>query len=641
MAYISSGAPGVFVKEIDLTGIIPAVATTEGALAGNFVWGPMYERVLIESEAELLDTFGKPNDDNYADWFTAANFLAYGNKLYVVRVGDEDNANTVLRATNATVANSQGFLVKNDDHYEANFADGSLQTTFGTGPWIAKYAGDLGNSIKISICPSADAYQSTLTGTVTVTSNSNIVTGVGTDFTSEVVVGDLLYVNNEVHKVAAIANTTALTTESRFVTSGTGLPAVRRWEYYVEVDTAPGTSDFAANVGGTNDEMHIVVIDKDGRWTNQKGQILEVYQNVSKARDGKYNDGDTAYYKEVVNQRSRYLRWAGHDASITGLGQAASGTSFGTPALPISYEMMGGKNGATPGSDEKIKGYDMFASPEAIDISFVLGSDATQTIAVHIINNIVEKRKDCVAFFSPPRAYVVNNSGREAQDIVTYRNMLPSTSYAALDGNWKYQYDRYNDVYRFVPMNGDVAGINVRTDEERDPWWAAAGLNRGQVKNAIKLAWVPSKTDQDILYRNSINPVVSFPGDGIVLWGQKTLLAKPSAFDRLNVRRLFIVLEKAISRAAKYMVFEFNDEFSRIQFKNMVEPFLRDVQGRRGIYNFHVVCDETNNTPEVIDRNEFVGDIYIKPARVTEFLQLNFIATRTGVEFNEIIGKWG
>lgn len=640
MAYISSGAAGVEVREIDLTGIVPAVATTEGAMAGNFVWGPAYERVLIESEAELVSTFGKPNDENFADWFTASNFLAYGNKLYIVRAVDHTNANTALQATNATASNTSGFLVQNDDDYENNYSDGTLQSTFGTGPFIAKYAGALGNSIKISICPSASAYQSTLTGTLSTTANSNVVTGANTNFSAEVVVGDLLVVNNEVQRVAAITNATSLTTQSVFNGSNSAVTGVRRWEYYVEVDTAPGTSNYTASNSGVNDEMHIVIVDAQGKWTGVAGQILEVFQDVSKARDAKFDDGSNAYYKEFINQNSQYVRWAGHENSIANIGNEASSTTFGTPDLPINYTLIGGSNGATPGSDEKIEGYSLFRNTEEIDISFVLGSDNTQTVAVYIINNICEYRKDCVAFLSPPRNYVVNNRGNEARDILTYRNLLPSTSYAALDGNWKYQYDRYNDVYRFVPMNGDVGGINVRTDEERDPWWPAAGLNRGLVKNVIKLAWVPSKTDQDVLYRNNVNPIVSFPGDGVVLWGQKTLQAKASAFDRLNVRRLFIVLEKAIKKAARYMLFEINDEFSRTQFRNMIEPYLRDVQGRRGIYDFKVICDETNNTGEVIDRNEFIGDIYIKPARAIEFIRLNFIAVRTGVDFNTVIGKW-
>jgi hypothetical protein len=283
------------------------------------------------------------------------------------------------------------------------------------------------------------------------------------------------------------------------------------------------------------------------------------------------------------------------------------------------------------------------SNPEVVDVSLILTGDGNQTKAIHVINNIAEVRKDCVAVISPQRADVVNNStyvGAEMDDIITFRNLLPSSSYAVMDGNYKYMYDKYNDLYRYIPLNGDTAGLMVRTDTERDPWYSPAGFNRGQVKNVIKLAFNATKGQRDQLYKAGVNPVVTFPGQGTVLFGDKTLLAKPSAFDRINVRRLFIVLEKAISTAAKFTLFEFNDEFTRAQFRNLVEPFLRDVQGRRGIFDYRVVCDTTNNTGEVIDRNEFIGDIYIKPARSINFIQLNFVAVRTGVEFSEVVGKF-
>jgi phage tail sheath protein FI len=287
----------------------------------------------------------------------------------------------------------------------------------------------------------------------------------------------------------------------------------------------------------------------------------------------------------------------------------------------------------------------LFASAEEVDVSLILqgkavGSANNAQLANYIIDNICESRKDCVAFISPAKTNVVSNAGNESTSMVGFRNASRSTSYAVLDSGYKYQYDKYNDVYRYIPLNGDTAGLCVRTDDTRDPWFSPAGFNRGQIKNIIKLAYNPDKANRDILYKANINPVVTFPGQGTVLYGDKTMLTKPSAFDRINVRRLFIVLEKAIATAAKYTLFEFNDEFTRAQFKNLVEPFLRDVQGRRGIYDFKVVCDSTNNTGEVIDRNEFVGDIYIKPAKSINFIQLNFVAVRTGVEFSEIVGQF-
>lgn len=635
-------SPGVNVTEIDLTTIIPAVSTTEAALAGDFRWGPCNVPILVDSEKTLVRWFWEPNTRVSDDWFTAWNFLNYGNKLYIVRVVDQNNANTALRAKNATSSNSSGILVLNDDVYEHNYKDGSLNTLYGSGNWIAKYPGEMGNSLKVSVCASANAYTKTLTGTVTVSANSTTVTGSGTAFTTAVRVGDLVEINNETHKVATVANNTVLTLRTRHIAGASANVVTRYWEYYVETDQAPTSSLYATARSAGDDEIHIVVVDEDGRWTGVQGEVLEVFPNLSVASDAKGEDGSSLYYLDVIDKKSRYIRWASHNTSITGAGSSIEGGTleFGRPTLPINSSLQGGNDGTSIGNDERIRGFDLFASAEDIDISLVLGSAANQTIATYIINNVVEKRKDCVAFLSPPRVTVVDNQDSEADDIINFRNTLPSTSYAFLDSGWKYMYDKWNDVYRYVPLNGDIAGLAVRTDQDRDPWWSFAGLNRGHIKNVTRLAWNPRQAYRDLLYKSNINPVISKPGEGTVLWGDKTLLTKPSAFDRINVRRLFIVLEKAIATAAKYSLFEFNDEFTRAQFKNMVEPFLRDVKGRRGLYDFYVVCDERNNTAEVIDRNEFIGDIYLKPARSINFIQLNFVAVRTGVAFEEVVGKF-
>lgn len=633
-------SPGINVTEIDLTTIVPAVSTTEGVCVGDFRWGPCNRRILIDSEQELVRTFFKPNNRVATDWWSAWNFLAYGNKLYTVRVVDQNNANTALRAKNSTCSNSQGFLILNDEVYEQNYNDGELQTSHTVGPWVGKYPGALGNSLKVSVCPTANAYESTLTGTSNVSSNSSTVSGVGTNYSGQLVVGDLLVINQETHKIATITNTTSLTIRSRHVSGAVSNTVTRRWEFYPEVDSAPGTSIYTAELGGANDEIHVVVVDEDGQWTSQNNEILEVYQAVSVAADAKQFDGSTNYYKDVINVKSRYIRWASHDGTNTNAGNPAEGLVFNGDPKPRNNSMTGGSDGTSIGNDERIRGFDLFKSVEDVDISLILTNATNQTIGVYVINNIAEFRKDCVVLLSPPRAFVVDNEDNEADDIVNFRNTLPSTSYGVLDSGWKYQYDKFADFYRYLPLNPDIAGLMVRTDTTRDPWWSPAGLNRGQIKNVIKLAWNPRKADRDILYKSGINPVVTFPLEGTVLWGDKTMLAKPSAFDRINVRRLFIVLEKAISAAARYTLFEFNDEFTRAQFRNLVEPFLRDVQGRRGIFDFRVVCDETNNTPEVIDRNEFIGDIYIKPARSINFIQLNFVAVRTGVDFEEVVGKF-
>jgi phage tail sheath protein FI len=284
-----------------------------------------------------------------------------------------------------------------------------------------------------------------------------------------------------------------------------------------------------------------------------------------------------------------------------------------------------------------MQGWQLFVDPEQIEVNLLIAGQASAIASKYIIQNIAETRKDCIAFVSPERDVVVNNPN-VLDDILEWRNDMTfnvSSSYGALDSGWKYQYDQYNDVYRWVPLNADMAGLHARTDDTNDPWWAAGGLNRGQIKNVVKLSWNPGQTARDRLYQAGINPVTSFPGQGIVLFGNKTLLAKPSAFDRINVRRLFIVLEKAISRAARYFLFEFNDAFTRAQFKSMVEPYLRMVQGRRGVTGFKVVCDETNNTDYIVSTNQFVADIFIRPNYSAEFITLSFIATNNSALFTE------
>jgi phage tail sheath protein FI len=638
-------SPGVNVSEIDLTTVIPAVSTTEGGIAGHFSWGPVNQRVLVDSEDTLVQTYGKPNANTADDFFTAASFLSYGNKLYVNRV--INNAGTTSNARNATTnaANGVNTIVQNDTDYENNFSSGISSV----GLWIAKYPGALGNNLRISVCRSSNTYQSTLSGTLAFTNNSTTVTGTGTAFTTQLTVGDILLAGADriQVQVGAVTNATSMTLQSKYIsnTIASQSSVTRRWEFYNYFDAAPGTSDYVTVAGGSNDEMHIVVADLKGGISGTGNTVIEKFTSVSKAADAKTADGTGNYYKNVINQNSAWIYWAANMTGVTNIGKNAAGVNFGTgvQTSPLNATFVNGRDGASPRAADYINGYNLFSNPETVDVSFILGSAGNQTTAIHIINNIAEVRKDCIAVLSPRRADVVNNSGysgAEVDDLITYRNLLPSSSYAVLDGNYKYIYDKYNDLYRYVPMNGDTAGLMVRTDSERDPWFSPAGFNRGQVKNIIKLAFNATKGERDQMYKSGINPVVTFPGQGTILYGDKTLLAKPSAFDRINVRRLFIVLEKAIATAAKFTLFEFNDEFTRAQFRNLVEPFLRDVQGRRGIYDFRVVCDETNNTPEVIDRNEFRGDIYIKPARSINFIQLNFVAVRTGVEFSEVVGQF-
>lgn len=421
----------------------------------------------------------------------------------------------------------------------------------------------------------------------------------------------------------------------------------RYWEYYNQVDRAPGTSLFQSQTPTGNnsaiDELHAVIVDEDGGFTGAPGTVLEVYKGLSRASDAKNSDGSTNYYKSVINEQSQYVWWAHHRDSATDV-LASTLTSLSS-STPLTLSFAGGVDNdeSTVPFADVARAYDLYASAEEVDISLLLtgstrGGTNGEQQANYLIDNIAEVRKDCVVFISPQKADVVNQTTAAAQNIVDFRNSVRSTSFAVMDSGYKYMYDKYNDVNRWVPLNGDVAGTCVVTDNSRDPWYSPAGVTRGQIRNSIKLAFNPSKAERDLLYKNGINPVITSPGEGTVLFGDKTLQAKPSAFDRINVRRLFIVLEKSIARAAKSTMFEFNDEFTRTQFRNLVEPFLRDVQGRRGITDFKVICDASNNTAEVVDSNRFVGDIYIKPARSINFIQLNFVAVRSGIEFSEIVG---
>jgi phage tail sheath protein FI len=683
-------SPGVNVSEIDLTTIVPAVSTTTGAFAGVFRWGPVNQAHLVSSEDELVHFYGKPTANNYETFFTAANFLSYGNQLYISRAADTATFNAF-----ANTAASANVIVKNsDDFLTKSFSDNT--------PFIAKYAGQLGNSLKIAMCTSANVFQQNLSAAAV--ANVNFVTygantsaefklAVGSAVANVIVTSDVspdfafdsantLYntiyqedfltvgstsIGTQYMQVASLSapvyaptigpNTyqfnitfdTVLKLKSSIdiTANGSNTIITRNWEYFNSVNGAPGISNYVAQRTSNTaikDQVHIVVVDETGGFTGVPGQILEVWPNLSRATDAKGEQGGSIYYRDVLNNSSQYV-WSATDY----LGSSVTTNAFPTPNVltPKYFNFTNGYDAAAESSvsvSALATAYDVYASAETIDVSLVLTGKATggsgEVLPNYIIDNIAESRRDCVVFVSPPLSSCVNVPGFEQSNIVTYRNLLRSSSYSVIDSGYKYQYDKYNDQYRWIPLNGDIAGLCVRTDNTRDPWFSPAGFNRGQIKNVVKLAYNPNQANRDQLYKNGVNPVVTFPGQGTVLYGDKTMLAAPSAFDRINVRRLFIVLEKAIATAAKFALFEFNDDFTRAAFRNLVEPYLRDVQGRRGIYDFRVVCDATNNTPQVIDANQFRGDIYIKPARSINFIQLNFVAVRTGVEFDEIVGKF-
>jgi phage tail sheath protein FI len=867
-------SPGINVSEIDLTTSVPALATTVGGFGGVFRWGPVGKFVLVDSENTLANRFGKPTSDNYETFYTAANFLSYGNALYVSRagtttgfvntatitaastttlaadgtalgltVGDRVQGDSIADDTFVTAANTiaitlsraatssssslltfiannrvlsayagntatvvaSNVVVRNSEEFENK---GAANATFAGTEFVARYPGALGNSLKVSMCDSATQFSETVvfeTNTTwgattantykladfanatmsiavgsntanvaflwssadfalrvntavsaaatkrTIGSNSvatNIITSAGHGFvgnTTSVYFAPatanslntiqglsagteyfVLSLGVDTFSLSLTSNGTPLAISNGaantivFVTPTAGLDVgltlaqarlavtalrdkitvgdyvevgnttigkqnmkvtaegpqiddgqniyfslnfdstwnksanvsstslTRQWEYFNVVDSAPGVSSSMTNAGRTIvDEVSVVVVDEDGLISGTPGQVLEIYQNLSRATDAKKDDGTTNYYKTAINDFSRWI-WATNDragaTSNTILNVANS-----TNATTYTRSFVRGVDGATESTVSMTalgSAYDLFADASTVDISLLLQGKAIGTndvqLANYLIDNIAEVRKDCVVFVSPAYSDVVGiaTEGVQAQNIVNFRNALRNTSYAFLDSGYKYQYDKYADMYRYVPLNGDIAGLTARSDSLKDPWFSPAGFTRGQIKNLVKLAFSPGKTERDLLYKNDVNPVVTFPGQGTVLYGDKTLLGRASAFDRINVRRLFIVLEKAIATASNSTLFEFNDEFTRSQFVNLVEPYLRDVQGRRGIFDFRVVCDETNNTAEVIDSNRFVGDIYIKPAKSINFIQLNFVAVRSGVEFNEIAGQF-
>jgi len=634
-------SPGVLVQEKDLTRIIPAVSTSIGAVAFQATQGPLDEVVSISSEQELVSTFGKPNSTTFEGFFTAANFLQYSNSLRVVRVQNSS-------VSNATESGS-AFVIKNTTDYQNNYADGSASV----GLWAARTAGAFGNSIQVSSCPSATAYEETSKTTVndastavgdtvvTVTSGTGISIGDIVNFGDQyeyrvinVATNDLTIVRKEEPQHFVASDSSGL---HAVITNGAAVR--RRWKYYDLFDKAPGTSPFAAARGGVNDEIHIVVIDEDGVISGQKGEVLETYDAVSKGSDAKTPQGDTNYYPDVIYNKSNYIYWMDHNSSGSNWGTAVSGTTYTAVTTISNVSLSNGSDGSAATTAQKLTAYQKFQDAETVDVGLIMAGNGDATHIDNLIT-VAENRKDAVVFASPERSDVVGvaDANTQKDNVVGFFNGIRSSSYVVFDSGYKYAYDRYNDVYRFVPLNGDIAGLAARTDLVADSWFSPAGLNRGIVRGAVKLAFNPTKEQRDELYRARVNPVATFPGQGTVLFGDKTGLSAPSAFDRINVRRLFITLEKAISTASKFQLFEFNDEFTRANFRNIVEPFLREVQGRRGITDFLVVCDETNNTGEVIDRNEFIAEIFVKPARSINFITLQFIATRTGVSFDEVAG---
>jgi hypothetical protein len=635
-------SPGVLVQERDLTNVIPAVATTIGAVAGQFNQGPMDEVTSISSEKELVETFGKPDSTNFEYWFSAASFLQYSSSLRVVRAANTSSVNAVVSGS--------ALRIKNTDHYQNGdgstgpYNDGSANV----GEWAARTAGAWGNNLKVSVCPSATAYEAvnktTTNDASTAVGDTTIVLTSGTDFN----VGDIVNFGESgghEYRITGVSSNTLTFVRHPSGTGGlhtavaNGSQVRRRWQYYDLVDKAPATSTYASNRSGVNDEMHIVVVDEDGGITGTAGEVLEVYDSVSKGSDAKTAQGDTNYYVDVLYNQSEYIYWMDHVATGSNWGSAVAGLTFTALSAPFARSLVSGADGSAVSTAELKTAYEKYNDADTVDVNLIIAGKGNATHVDNLIT-IAENRKDAIVFVSPERTDVVNvsNSTTQTTNVKGFFDGIRSSSYVVFDSGYKYTYDKYNDVFRYVPLNGDIAGLAARTDLIADSWFSPAGFNRGVIRGAVKLAYNPTQGQRDELYRARVNPVVTLPGQGTLLFGDKTGLSTPSAFDRINVRRLFITLEKAISTASKFQLFEFNDEFTRAQFRNIVEPFLRDVQGRRGVTDFRVVCDSSNNTSDVIDRNEFRADIFVKPNRSINFIQLQFVATRSGAAFEEVVG---
>ena len=588
--FTPSASPAVTVKEIDLTGVVPNVATNTGAFVGNFGWGPVGETTLVSNEAGLVEIFSAPTTSNTVDFHSAAFFLKYSNALQVVRETDSDAKNSLAvnnqTGTNASATNQ---ALNNLNAFETATIDSS------DGAFIGRFPGALGNSLLVSICGSSDS-------------------------------------------------------------DGSGVNNFNSWTYKSQFDAAPGTSSFVSGLGGKNDEIHIAVVDEDGEISGTAGTVLETYPFLSVASNAKATDGTSNYFKDVLKARSEYIYCGDFHRNDSASLRDFSGSLWSTDAVNGSqdfaadvkfgtgqneWSFTGGVTSTTLGNDDILRGFDKFEDKDNIEVDFLIApqriADADATVVVNdLVTTAASLRKDCIAVASPSRNAVVTVGTTTA--VTDCNNTYTKSSYLVQDNNFVKVYDKYNDQFIKIPANSSVAGLMAATDLVAANWFSPAGQRRGRLLGITDIVLTPQKIERDVLYKAGINPIANIPGQGIMLFGDKTNESRPSAFDRINVRRLFLGIERAIAIAGRNVMFEFNDEFTRAEFVNIVEPFLREIQGRRGITDFRVVCDSTNNTAAVIDRNEFIASIFIKPARSINFVTLNFVAVRTGVEFEEVVG---
>ena len=569
-----SESPSIVVREIDLSGVVPSVQSSTGAIAGNYSWGPILVPTKVDNEATLAEKFGAPNTTNTFDFHSASYFLKYANTLQVVRVNDSNGDNAFIGGTDSNSAEIKSFDDWTNGRGAAMDSDGRF--------FVAKWAGALGNSLKIEIC-GQDSNDSAFEG----------------------------------------------------------------WTYKNNFDAAPGTSDFASKRNALNDEVHVAIVDRNGKFTGTVGEVLETFPFVSLAQNAVTPDGTSSYIKDVINNRSEYVWLAGFDANFTAANagtdaDSADNYALGTPQP--DFQLANGADATFNGTGalgKFLEGYDQFEDKDNIEIDFLIAprtrTRTSNTTMTNDLVSIAEARKDCVVTTSPSTADVITATDPATNTVAAAATYTPS-SYLIVDNNYFKIYDKYNDQYINIPAASSTAGLMAATDFVAAPWFSPAGPRRGRYLGVTSLLTSPNKSQRDTLYKAGVNPIANIPGQGVLLFGDKTKMNRPSAFDRINVRRLFLVIERAIALAARNVMFEFNDEFTRAEFVGIVEPFLREIKGRRGITDFRVICDETNNTAAVIDRNEFIANILIKPARSINFVTLNFVAVRTGVDFEEIAG---
>ncbi len=636
----SQVSPGVVIRESDLSNaVVVGAQAIVGAFASSFRTGPVGKITPIGSERELIDTFGAPAEANASDWLVASEFLRYGGQLAVVRAA--------TGVKNATLSGT-GVLIANEDSFEAGVT---------TEKFAARYAGADGNNLRVVIVDRGPDYTIT-----TATAHGLDVGDTWTDDDSVVhevyeVVNSTTFriIKGSAAPVTTVADTATAFTNSDWNETAIGTTGIT----YKSIAPRPGTSAFAAERYLSYDEVHVAIIDE------ANNTVVERMTYLSKLTDAKSPEGNSTYWKDYVNEFSGFI-YAGAglgSAEVTVSGEAPGSTaaSYGATAVaPLELARIlptagGALSGGvddyayTPG--EIVEAYDQFLDTESTEVDFVLmggsmGNEVDTITKAEAVAAIANSRKDCIAFISPYVGNQVATSGGAALTpaeqlarTIDFFDNIGSSSYVVLDSGIKYTYDRFNDKYRYIGCNGDVAGLCVSTSAILDDWFSPAGLNRGGLQNVVKLAFNPNKAQRDDLYTSRINPIVSFPGSGPVLFGDKTGLASPSAFDRINVRRLFLNVEKRARALAEGVLFEQNDTTTRSGFAASISSYLSEVQARRGLTDFLVICDESNNTPEIIDRNEFVAELYLKPTRSINFVTVTVTATRTGVTFAEVVGR--